>query len=351
MSVFYCTSALGQTAAGFLVDRWGARRVLLTGLVLIGTAPVLFSLCQSYWAFVGVAVIAGLGNCVFHPADYALLNATVSARRLGRAYAVHSVSGNVGWVLAAAVIVTLNGAFGWRLALATVGVSGLAITAALATQADVIADHRAFLHPSGARPSEASGAATLLSTPILMAFAYFALLSMSLVGIQTFGVTAMVTIYGAPLELATSALTAYLIGNAVGILSGGVLADRVRRHDVLAAGGIAVAALSTLLLASGLPVPALLPVVLAITGLSMGLTQPARDLIVRQTAPKGAAGKVFGFVYSGLDLGATITPLAFGRLIDHGAPRAVFVASAALMVFTILTVVQVRRLVPVRTAA
>jgi len=353
MSVFYCTSAIGQTVAGFLVDRWGARRVLLTGLVLIASAPIVASFCTSYWMLIGVALIAGLGNCVFHPADYALLNAAVSARRIGRAYAVHSVSGNLGWIAAAAVVVALEHAFGWRTALFALGLGGLVIAAALASQSDVITDHRALGGRVTAPVDTSLGADVrkLLTTPILMAFAYFALLSMSLVGLQTFGITAMMAIYGVPLALATSALTAYLLGNGIGVLVGGVVADRARRHDVVAAFGMALAVVTALALASGL-LPALgLPVIMAATGLAMGATQPSRDMIIRETAPRESSGKVFGFVYSGLDLGATITPLAFGRFIDDGAPRAVFVASAILMALTILTVVQVRRLVPARARA
>lgn len=352
MSVFYCTSAIGQTAAGFFVDRWGARRVLLTGLVLISIAPVLASLCTSYWMLLAVAFVAGLGNCVFHPADYALLNAAVSTRRIGRAYAVHSVCGNVGWILSAATVAALNQAFGWRTALFAVGIGGLVVTAVIAAQSDAITDHRALGQRGAAVPAGlAASVRTLLTTPILMAFGYFTLLSMSLIGIKTFGITAMMAIYGVPLALATSALTAYLLGNGIGILTGGFIADQARRHDVVAAAGMAVAALAALLLASALVPGSALPVVMAATGLAMGATQPSRDMIIRQTAPAGSSGKVFGFVYSGLDLGATVTPLAFGQLIDGGSPRAVFVASAALMVLTIATVVQVRRLAPARAHA
>jgi MFS family permease len=76
---------------------------------------------------------------------------------------------------------------------------------------------------------------------------------------------------------------------------------------------------------------------------AVGTTGPSRDMLVRAAAPPGAAGKVFGFVYSGLDFGGSLAPAAFGWLVDHGQPRAVFGLIALLLVLTIGTVLQVRR--------
>jgi len=352
MSVFYTTSAIGQTAAGFLVDRVGARAMLLAGLGGVSTATALASAVTDYWMLVAVAVLAGLGNCVFHPCDYAILNAAVSPARLGRAYGTHSLCGNAGWILAPALIAVLASHVGWRGALLTVGVGGLVATGLLASQTGRLPDHRASAEPGPAGSGGLAASARLLATaPILMAFAYFTLLSMALVGLQTFGVAAMVTLYGVALGFATSALTGYLLGNAVGILMGGALADRVRRHEVVAVSGLALAALFALVLASGALPGAWLPLVMGLTGLAMGITQPSRDLIVRSATPTRAAGKVFGFVYAGLDLGATVTPLAFGWLLDRDAPRFVFVISAALMVVTMATVLRVRGLTVARAPA
>ncbi len=347
MSVFYSVSAVGQTAAGFLVDRVGARGVLLTGLACVSAAMALASTATAYWMLLPVAVLGGLGNCVFHPADYALLNAGVSPRRLGRAYSIHSLCGNVGWILGPATIIPLAGWLGWRGALLAVGAAGLVAAVLLASPTRSLRDHReeAAAEVAGAGGVPA-GVGILATAPILMAFAYFAFLSMSIVGIKTFGVPAMATLYGVAVPFAATALTGYLLGNATGILAGGILADRAHRHDVVAVTGMGLAAVLALVLAGAVAPGAWLPVLMGATGFFMGVTQPSRDLIVRAATPPRAAGKVFGFVYSGLDLGSTITPLAFGFLLDRGAPRAVFISSAALMVLTALTVLRVRALAP-----
>jgi MFS family permease len=198
----------------------------------------------------------------------------------------------------------------------------------------VLATQRAALgaahHDTRGRGAVAE-ARLLLSAPILSAFAYFALIATALIGVQTFGVTGLMRVYDTPLALATAALTAFLLGGVGGILVGGFLADHTRRHDIVAVTGLVAAATFMTLLATGALAPSLLPVILAVTGFCHGATGPSRDMLVRAATPPGASGKVFGFVYSGLDLGSCVTPLAFGWLLDHGDPRALFAAVAVLM--------------------
>jgi MFS family permease len=183
----------------------------------------------------------------------------------------------------------------------------------------------------------------LMAVPILMAFGYFVLLTASTGGIQTFAVPALGMIYRAPLVLATGALTVYLFGNASGVLTGGFLADRATRHDLVAAAGVLCAATLMVVLASGaLPLGAV-SVIMALTGFAMGVTAPSRDMLVRAATPRGSSGKVFGFVYSGLDVGSLIAPPVYGWFLDRGEPRAMFVVIAAVMLVMIATVVQVRR--------
>lgn len=349
-SVFYGVSAVAQTVAGFVVDRLGARRVLLAGMALMGGAIALGGVVHSYWMLVGVAALAGLGNSVFHPADYSMLNQAVSARRIARAYSVHQLSGNAGWVLAPIVVGTVTHVAGWRAALATAGGLALLGTLVLATQTRGLgAAERAR---TASPPSVTADVRLLFAVPILMAFGYFALLTASTMGIQTFAVPALGLIYDAPLTLATGALTVYLFGNASGILTGGVLADRATRHDLVAATGVTGAAVLTFVLASGqLPLSSI-AVVMAAMGFSMGVTAPSRDMLVRAATPRGSSGKVFGFVYSGLDLGSLVAPPVYGWLLDRGQPRAMFAVIALVMFVMILTVIQVRRrVVPVAAPA
>ncbi|HKW90821.1 MAG TPA: MFS transporter [Methylomirabilota bacterium] len=340
MSVFYAASGIGQTLSGFLVDRVGAVRVLLAGMALFAAAIAGAGLVPSYWMLLPVALLAGLGNSVFHPADYSILNSSVDPRRIGRGYSVHAVSGSLGFAAAPLVIVGLTAHFGWRAALLSVGGVGLSVVLVLVSQRGAFAGGRAADRPRGTVSRDVR---MLLTGPILAAFAYFALIATALIGVQTFGVTTLVRAYDTPLALATAALTAFLFGGAAGILAGGLLADRVRRHDLAAATGLVCAAAFMMSLATGLVAPSLLPVVLALAGFCNGATSPSRDMLVRAATPPGASGKVFGFVYSGLDLGSCLTPLAFGWLLDHGDPRMLFVAVAILMLLTIATVVQVKR--------
>jgi MFS transporter, FSR family, fosmidomycin resistance protein len=344
MSVFYTSSGIGQTVSGFLVDRFGARRVLLTGLSLLAASVGLAGFGVSYWMLLPLAVLGGLGNSVFHPADYSIFNGTVAPRRLGRAYSVHGVCGSLGWTAAPVVVVGLSGLIGWRGALIAVGCFGLAVALFLLSQGDALTGRRA--EPARAARAEVDlrgDVRVLLVPPVLMTFAYFVLLSISLVGVQTFAVPTLIQIYDAPLALATGALTAFLLGGAGGTLTGGFLADHTRRHDLVAATGMSIGALLTVVVASGASATEIVPMLMALTGFSLGVTSPSRDMLVRAATPPGASGKVYGFVYSGLDVGSTLTPLAFGWLLDRGEPRAVFLLSAVFMVFTIATVVQVRR--------
>jgi MFS family permease len=341
-SVFYAVSGLSQTAAGFLVDALGARRVLIAGMALFAVAIAAAGFATSYWMLLPIAAIAGLGNSVFHPADYSLLNAHVSARRIARAYGVHAISGNAGWVLAPAVVATVTHVAGWRTALVVAGGLALVATALIATQT-----RRLGPAAEQAAPARSGGLTrdlrVLAAAPILMAFLYFALLTGSTTGIQTFAVPALGAIYHAPLGLATGALTAYLLGNACGVLAGGVLADRSSRHDIVAGTGVLCAALLTLVVASGAPPVAVIGVLMAATGFAMGITAPSRDMLVRAATPRGSSGKVFGFVYSGLDLGSLVAPPVYGWILDRGEPRVMFCVIAAVMVVMIATVVQVRR--------
>jgi MFS transporter, FSR family, fosmidomycin resistance protein len=350
VSLMYAASGIGQPVAGFLVDRWGARRVLLTGMAVLAGAMAAAALSPSYWLLVPAVLVAGMGNAVFHPADYAILNATVHPRRLGRAYSVHGIGGSLGYASAPVAIVALSGLWGWRGALLAAGAGGIALTALVASRGEeppgpAAAQARG---DGGARPGLLQDIRSILVAPILLAFAYFVLQATALIGVHTFAVTALAAIYEAPLALATGALTAFLLGRTVGMVAGGVLADRTGRHDVVAGVGLSVTAGLMLLVAAPLPTPAALPALLAVAGACFAATNASRDLLVRSATPHGSTGKVYGFVYSGLDLGSSVTPFLFGWLLDRGEPRAMFAVVAGLLLVGILTVVQVRRRAPPR---
>jgi MFS family permease len=334
------TSGVSQTIAGILVDRLGSARVLVGGLALYSAAIVAIGLAPSFWWLMPLAVVAGFGNCVFHPADYAIMTTRVDPLRLGRAYGAHTLAGNIGWVAAPIAMLSLTAICGWRTALMILGGTGFAFTLCLAWQSAALCAPPTAPGPIPSRVT-AQPTSVYLSAPILMCFAYFTLLSIAQVGLQTFLPSAVVAAFGTSIEQANLMLTCFLLASSLGILVGGILADRVPKPGLLIGSGLAVSALFSL----GLALPALslpaLGVCASLCGFAFGATIPARDLIVRGAAPANATGKTFGFVYSGLDLGGAIAPPIFGLLLDHHLPRLIFVVAAAGLLTAVATAVVV----------
>ncbi len=341
VSVFYGASGVCQFGAGFAVDRFGARPVLLTGLSLLAGGAMLAGVVPGFFWLFPLVFLMGLGNGVFHPADFAILNANVAPRRLGHAYSTHGIGGSLGYALAPVASFGLASAFGWRTSLLVLGAAGLVAMAVLSTQRAALASRA---HDASAPRHTLANSIELFRQPaILLCFAYFCTVTVAGIGIQTFIGTSLHAAYDVPLAVATSALTAYLLFTAAGILFGGFLATHTKRHDRVAATGLATGAAFMLLLAL---VPAIAQwsiALLAATGFVLGATGPSRDMIVRNATPPGASGRVYGFVYSGLDLGATLAPVSIGILLDHGAPRAVFAGIAVALLLAVSTVAQVRR--------
>lgn len=328
--IFYGVSGVVQTGAGFAVDRFGARPILAGGLAIVGLALALISIAHSFVAFAAIAAIAGLGNSVFHPADFALLNASVNPGRLGRAFSIHGVGGSLGWA-AAPVMYFLDGMFGWVGAALIGAMPGLVLSVLVWTQREALVDHRVKARTAAAR----HGAPTLglfLQPAILLCLAYFALIAANTVGIQQFAVPAWTSMFGISENYAALCLIVFIVGSAAGVLVGGFFADRVRRHDLVATVGMLGAAALTVPIATVSISPVLLLPLLALAGAAGGLTGPSRDMIVRSATPPGASGKVFGFVYSGLDIGSFAAPPVFGILMTAGVPSIIFWIAIALYI-------------------
>lgn len=340
---FYLTSGVCQAFAGIVVDRYGPRPLLLAGIAAMAASIGLAGLAPSFWMLYPLAVIAGIGNSVFHPADFSLLSSQVSKGRLGRAYSVHAFCGTVGFALAPVVVGGLGAIAGWRVALVSAGVAGLVVVALLLR-------YYRLLAAVSERPATAAAGggaisyARLITTPaIMMAFLYFLLTAAAGTGFQTFSTASLVEFYGISPQTAATALTAYLAGSCLGILAGGQLADRTGRHARVAVIGLLACAALILLVATGrLPFLASV-VVVAIAGFAQGVTAPSRDILVKAATPPGATGKVFGFVYSGLDAGSTSAPLLFGAFLDGHAINAIFLVIALLYALSTVSVLSVNR--------
>jgi len=340
--VFYGVSGISQTAAGFAVDRFGARPILAGGLATIGIALAMVSVAHSFVGFAAIAVVAGLGNCVFHPADFALLNASVHSGRLGRAFSIHGLGGSLGWA-AGPALYFLNDLFGWVGAALIGAIPGLVLAVLVWAQRGTLIDHRVKSRAAAAAHGTASGMSLFLQLPILLCFGYFALLSASTIGIQQFAVPAFTSMFGVGQSFAALCLITFVVGSATGVLVGGFFADRVRHHDRVAAIGLLVASALTVPIAlQVMPLAGLLPL-LALSGFAGGTTNPSRDMIVRNATPPGAAGKVFGFVYSGLDVGSFAGPPVFGVLMAHGLPSAIFWAAVGLYIVNAAVMLMIRQ--------
>ena len=345
VTLFYTASGLGQPAAGVLVDRYGAHWLLVGGLAMLSLAIALAGLVTSYWMLLPLALVAGLGNCIFHPADLSILSHRVSERRLGRAFAVHGLAGQLGFATSPVVVTVIAAYSNWHIALVVFGIAGLVVAAVLhANRALLVYGREAEAAPPASTTRRRSGYLAVIGSPVVvMAFAYFALTAFAGTGVQTFAITALTSGYGLALGTATLGLTAYLVGSSCGMVFGGFLADRTHRHHRVAMGGmLGVGAL--MLVMTGVPALALVivPVMFA-AGIANGVTAPSRDVLVRRAAAGAGMGSVFGFVYSGFDLGSSTAPLLFGALLDHRAPHAVFLTIAITFALAAPTVVQVRR--------
>jgi MFS transporter, FSR family, fosmidomycin resistance protein len=351
VTLFNIATGTAQIPAGFLVDRFGARRLLLFGLALMGAGMTALGFAPGYGAMLAAVVLAGIGNSVFHPADYAILSASVDRGWLGRAFSVHTFTGNLGFMLAPAVMIGLTALLGWRGALSIAGLLAFAVLAAMLFWRDLLQDETAG-HVGHARQASrpAAGRELLLSAPILLLFLFYTLMAMFTSGVQSFSVTALHDLQGTDLALANIVLTAFLIASAAGVLLGGVLADHTTRYALVTVA--AFGAVGALVLIVGLlPLPVLVIALLfTLIGLLQGSVRTSRDMMVRRVTPAGATGRVFAFVMTGLNVGAAITPVLFGLLLDLGEPRLVFLLLAGFMGVAAVVVLLVRAAIASRGA-
>jgi MFS family permease len=342
MTVFFVVSGVGQAMAGFVVDRLGARTVLFSGIALLGVSAVLLSSAHSYLQLMLGALVAGCGNCVFHPADYTLLNQRVSKARLAHGFSVHGISGNIGWAMSPLFLTFVAARTDWRTALLSAALLPLAVLALMLWNRHALRPEPPAAPVAGATKTVADSPFGFLKLKVVwMCFAFFLISAVALAGVQTFAATSLVSLYGMSLGWATSAYTCYMMASAVGMLYGGFLGAGSRNHDRIIMIAFGTAALLALVLAAAV-VPAWMAVVLmGLIGLVTGISGPSRDLMIRAAAPANATGRVFGVVYSGLDSGLALGPLMFGALMDANHPAGVFIGIGIFQALVILTAVGV----------
>lgn len=337
VSMYFVASGLLQTLAGMLVDRFGGKAVMVGGLVMAAVGTALIGLASSYPVLVIGFMVAGAGNSTFHPADLAILNAKIDPRRLGPAFSVHGVVGSIGWVIVPGFCVLASDAFGWRGALALAGALGIALAIFMALQGLLRMERHVHRRSEGG--GRFADTLKLLSAPeVMLCFGFFAATSVNWVAMQTFSIATVISLYGVTQTTASGILTGFLLGGSAGILAGGYVAMRSSRHGLTALIGVSAAMIFVFLLATGTLPTAMLVVVMTLAGFCLGAVGPSRDIIVRQVTPLHARGRVYGFVYSGMDLGSAVAPSMFGWLLDHQQPGLVFFVSGLALLLCIFLI-------------
>jgi FSR family fosmidomycin resistance protein-like MFS transporter len=350
------TSGTMTLPAGILVDKYGAKALLILGFGILIACYFLLSIATSFWVMVLAIMMAGIGNAVFHPADYSILNGTIHESRIGRSFSAHTFCGNIGDSLAPVVILTVATIWNWRVGVLASCIVGVAILIGMVTQWKRIEE--AIPKPKEEKLDSTDVATTddaiaaaetdistweavkqvILSPAMLFLFLFFALQQLGSGGFRTFAVAGLVTLHDTPVAIAGAALTGFLFASAFGVLAGGFVADKHNRHDLVAGGALFLTAIIAVIVGSFDLQTVLLVCVFSLAGWIQGIIRPARDMMIRTASPKGSIGKAFGFVFSGQAIGGTIAPVVYCFFIDKGTPAWVFYSSAVFMVLCMFAV-------------
>jgi MFS transporter, FSR family, fosmidomycin resistance protein len=347
VSAFAATTAIGQIPAGVLVDRYGARLILLAGMGITSVCLLLAGFSTGYWDLLLLFAIAGIGNSVFHPADFSILAARLDDSVFGRAVSIHSFMGYLGWAGASLVMLPLAHLTDWRTAILIVGIVGVIITVVMLWRSGYLDDGKTIADTtSGAKSPRLSmrdNMAVMFTLPLVMMSLFYMLTAMATAGIMSFSIVANVTLYGVEKDFAAGILTAHLVALSGGVLIGGWLADQTDRHNLVASIGVLAMAVSVLVLAFGSGLVAIMVTGMLLSGLFYGISSPSRDLLTRKSAPEGSAGVAFGFTSTGMSIGNFIGPVLFGWIMDLDRPQLYYILLAIAIAVSVITVVFTRQ--------
>ena len=336
VSTFFIISGIGQAMAGFVVDRFGARPVLFLALSCFVLASIAAGTAQGFSGLMLASALAGLGNCPFHPVDFTILNKRVSQARLGHAFSVHGITGNLGWALAPVFSIGIWHATGnWRYVYIGTALLALAVMALLAWGRDLIDDTQGAWQKASGAAADEHPMAFLKLPSVWLCFSFFFWSTMALTAIQSFASPALQQMYGLPLSLTAYVVTGYMLCGAAGMVVGGFLVQKVERLERTIAAAMALAALLLLITASGILPGMAAAALAALAGFGTGIAGPSRDMLIKRAAPPGATGRVYGTVYSGLDVGFALGAPVFGLLMDNSLPQWVFAGSAITLLMGI----------------
>jgi MFS transporter, FSR family, fosmidomycin resistance protein len=348
MSIFFVVSCVVQATSGFLVDRIGARPVLFVGVGLLVLAALIYSQSNGYLMLILGAVVAGCGNGVFHPVDYTLINHKVSPSNLPYAYSMHGVTGYLGWALAPAFMVGIAQISDWCLAFLSAALLEAVILLVLWFNKNQLLDNVKERHENSVANLQAfdpgtpeSPFAFLKLTAVWLCWAFFFFSMASTSSLQSFAPSSLTQIYQVPLSVGSYYITLLALGSAGGVLFGGFLAAKLRAPEKIVTACLSITVVMCLALATGWVAYDVIPIIFFALGFGYGVVAPSRDLLVKQVTPQGVAGRVYGIVYSGIDLGAAVGPFIFGMFMDAGLPKALFIGIAVFQLLIIPTVFKV----------
>ncbi|MEE2954682.1 MAG: MFS transporter [Pseudomonadota bacterium] len=346
VSAMNVMTAVWQLPSGFVVDRFGAKYILITGVAIMGFSLLLVGLANGYWTLFFLFVVAGIGNSVFHPANFSILSARLENHVFGRAVSIHSFMGYLGWGGASLVMLPLALWTDWRTAVSVIGVIGIGVTAMLLFWSSYLNDKN-NLNANEPKTNTKNlsfreNLVLLRSLPLLMMFLFYLITAISTSGVMSFSIVANVSLFGVEKMLASTVLTGYLVASAAGVILGGWLADQTNRHNLVASVAVFFMASFIMLLAFGGGVFFFMLAGMILSGLCYGISSPSRDILTRKASPEGSAGIAFGYTSTGMSIGNFIGPVLCGWILDLGQPRVLFGFLAILVFISIITIVFTR---------
>ena len=354
MTIFFVVSCVVQASSGFLVDKKGARPVLFAGVGLLALSAMTYAVSSSYLGLMIGAVLMGCGNGVFHPVDYTLINHKISPKRLPYAYSFHGVTGYLGWALAPVFMVAIAELSNWRTAMMAAAILACAVLFLLWLNRDLLEDDAKARHESNlaqARQKDPNhtplGTFDFLKLPaVWLCWIFFFLSMVAMSGIQSFAPSALFKTYEISVASGNFFLTLLALGTAGGMILGGYLASRFASPERTVVVCLFISALMSVIIGAEFVTSTLIPSLFVVIGIGLGIAAPSRDLMIRSATPQGASGRVYGIVYSGIDLGASVGPLAFGILLDAGRPNWLFLGVAFIQCLIIFTAFKVASKAP-----
>ncbi len=337
LSVRAITSGLFQIPMGYMVDRLGGKRVLISGLFMLSLSFLLFAFIPSFWWAMPLMVLFGIGIATMRPSNYTILNASISPSWIGRAFGINMFAAHAGRAVAPPLIVSIAIFWDWRVAMFTAGALGIVVATTLTSQWRIVRDD--VVRPQKTHDlSFLQEIRSLASGSLFVLFIFFIFNALTTHGVHSFTVAALAELRETPLTVASGALTGYLVASALGVLAGGFLVDRTPRHTLIAVAVMLASGALFVLIGSVNMSIALIIIAMSVAGALQGVLRPARDMLMRAVIPLESFGKAIGMVATGAAIGGAAAPIIFGWILDTGHASWLFYVLAACLVICIITI-------------